>query len=349
MRGCTGTVILDGITKVACVSIVWLTAVWVSVGFAADSNLPTYLDPAEAGQDFAIQGEYSGSFAQDDGSETKFGLQVIALGEGKFHCVAYDGGLPGDGWDQVTKIECDGELKDGQVVFTAEEGSGTLKDGVITIRNAEGTELGKLARLDRKSPTLGQAPPEGAVVLFDGSTVDNFTGAKLTDDKLLAVPGPHPQSKAKFQDFTLHIEFRTPFMPTARGQARGNCGVFLQGRYEIQVLDSFGLEGLINECGALYSLAAPRENACFPPLSWQTYDVDFTAARFDETGKKVKNATATVRHNGILVHENVELQNPSPGGIEESREPGPILLHYHGNPVMFRNIWVVERKSEPAA
>lgn len=148
-------------------------------------------------------------------------------------------------------------------------------------------------------------------------------------------------SKAAFADHRLHLEFRTPFMPEARGQARGNSGVYIQGRYEVQILDSYGLDGLDNECGGLYKVARPRANLCAPPLQWQTYDIDFRAPRFDAQGAKAANARITVRHNGVLIHDKVELPGQTGGGEAANFEkPGPLLLQDHGNPVQFRNIWV---------
>jgi hypothetical protein len=166
----------------------------------------------------------------------------------------------------------------------------------------------------------------------------NFTGGKLFDDEVLLAG---TRSKDSFGDFTLHIEFRTPFVPKARGQARGNSGLYLQDRYECQILDSFGLEGADNECGGFYSIKAPDVNMCFPPLGWQTYDVDFTAARFDgET--KITNARVTVKHNGVTIHDDFELPNLTPGGAPYPGK-GPLQLQAHGNPVTYRNIWVVEK------
>jgi hypothetical protein len=141
----------------------------------------------------------------------------------------------------------------------------------------------------------------------------------------------------------MHLEFRTPYMPQARGQGRGNSGVYIQGRYEVQVLDSFGLEGADNECGGLYKQRAPLVNMAFPPLAWQTYDIDFTAPRFDAAGKKTHNARITVRHNGVVVHNDVEITAKTGGGAPEGREARPIKLQDHGNPVHYRNIWIVER------
>ena len=300
-------------------------------GGAQAQNQPT--DP-----DFKLQGEYAGEVAGKDGPR-KLGVQVIALGKGKFHAVGYAGGLPGDGWDKSEKKECDCELKDGAVVFQQGGRSGTLKDGVITIHSGA-RKLGGIKNVERKSPTLGAKPPAGAVVLFDGSTPDKFDGGKV--DRDLLVQGA--TSKLKFQGCTLHVEFRLPFMPEARGQGRGNSGCYLQGRYEVQVLDSFGLKGENNECGGIYSIKAPDVNMCFPPLAWQTYDIDYTPAVF-ENGKKTKNALVTVKHNGVTIHENVELTHATTAApVAEGPEPGSVYFQDHGNPVRYRNIWLVEKK-----
>jgi hypothetical protein len=303
---------------------------------AADKN-PAYTDPREAGPDFAIQGEYRGQLGSE---QHEWGAQVIALGDGKFDIVGYRGGLPGDGWkrgDETSKGI--GELKGDVCQCKGETWSGTIKDGVFAVIH-EGEKIGELKKVERKSPTLGAKPPAGATVLFDGTTPDHFINGKIIEGNLLAAS--NAISKAKFQDHTLHIEFRTPFMPKSRGQARGNSGVYIQGRYECQVLDSFGLEGKDNECGGIYSINQPIVNACLPPLSWQTYDIDFTAARY-ENGKKVKNARVTIKHNGIVIHENLELTKGTPGHIPEGPEPYGLFLQDHGNPVAFRNIWVVAR------
>jgi len=302
-------------------------------------SVQTYTDPAEADEDFAVQGEYTGKMRTGDGEQV--GVQVIALGQGKFHAVLYSGGLPGEGWNRQTKREGDGETRDGVTELRGEKGTGRIQEGVLTLSNADGQEVGRLERVERQSPTLGQEPPEGALVLFDGSTPDEFEGGRLTDDGLLM---QGTTSKRKFGDCTLHLEFQTPYMPQARGQARGNSGCYLQGRYEVQILDSFGLEGKNNECGGIYSIRDPDQNMCLPPLAWQTYDLDYTAARFDREGNKTANAMLTVRHNGVLIHENVELPHATTAApVAEGPEEGPLFLQDHGNPVRFRNIWLIER------
>ncbi len=274
-------------------------------------------EAAKADPDFQRQGEY-----KKDGS----GIQVVAQGEGNFTVVIYTGGLPGDGWNGRDKQNIEANADD---VADLTEG---------------------YQRIERQSPTIGAAPPEGAVVLFDGTqiSVDEHweKGARLTDDGLLM---EGITSKDKFQDFRIHAEFRTPFMPKARGQGRGNSGLYYQGRYETQILDSFGLEGKDNETGGIYEIQSPNLNMCFPPLTWQTYDAEFKAARF-ENGEKVSNATLTVRLNGVTVHSSVELPRGTRAApVKEGPEPGPIYFQNHGNPVRFRNIWVQPLNHEKEA
>lgn len=308
--------------------------------FAADEKKAA-TTPADADADFAYQGEYTGEILIN-GSANRVGVQIIALGDGKFHLVAYHGGLPGDGWDDNERHELDGELKNGAARFEGDTMDGTVKDGTLTVTSKDGAKLGELKKVERKSPTLGKKPPEGAVVLFDGTTADKFEGGRTSDDGLLL---PGCTSKQKFQSFTLHLEFMLPYMPDARGQARGNSGAYMQGRYETQILDSFGLEGKNNECGGLYEIRDPDVNLCFPPLSWQTYDVDFTAAQFRD-GEKSADARITVRHNGVTIHRDVPIPRTTraaPNGTE-TPDPGPLYLQDHGNPVRFRNIWIAERK-----
>jgi hypothetical protein len=202
-----------------------------------------------------------------------------------------------------------------------------------------GRPLGRLAKINRISPTMGQPPPPGATVLFDGRPNELLPNAKLTEEGLLLAG---VLTKIPVDAFRLHLEFRTPFMPAARGQARGNSGVYIQQRYEVQILDSFGLEGVENECGGLYRQQRPDVNMCLPPLAWQTYDIWFTPPRFAEDGAtKLANARITVLHNGVPIHAHREITAKTGGGKPEAPQPLPINLQDHGNPVAFRNIWLV--------
>jgi len=287
--------------------------------------------------DFQLQGEYLGKR-----DKVIFGVQIIALGGGNFRMVGYKGGLPGAGWSRGDKSDShDGKLNDkGQLIFVDLDTIATFKAGKLTFNNGNNFVGSKVAR---KSPTMGKAAPKGAVVLFDGTkeaAANNFQRGQIVMNNLLR---HDVESKAKFGDHQLHLEFRLPFMPYARGQGRGNSGMYVQGRYECQILDSFGLAGENNECGGIYSIAKPNVNMCLPPLVWQTYDVDFTAARYDDTGKKVKNARVTISHNGVKIHDDLELPNGTPGKHPEGPGPDILYLQGHGNPVVFRNIWVVKK------
>ena len=310
---------------------------------AAEPDTVAFTEPKEAGIDYALQGEYVGEHDSDEG-ERKIGIQVLALGDGKFRAVAYVGGLPGDGWSRGDEMHSgEGELKDGQIEFNSDTTDGAnaiLKDGKIIILH-DRESVAELKKVKRKSPTLSARPPKGAIVLFDGSNTEAWDNGKLVKEKWLGATSA--SSKQTFGDHLLHIEFRTPFMPNARGQGRGNSGVYIQSRYECQVLDSFGLEGEDNECGGIYSIARPTVNMCFPPLSWQTYDIGFTAARYDEKGNKTNNARVTIKHNGVVIHEDLELTHGTPGRHPEGPQPDSVFLQEHGNPVAFRNIWVVEK------
>jgi len=136
-------------------------------------------------------------------------------------------------------------------------------------------------------------------------------------------------------------------MPDARGQKRGNSGVYHSGRWETQILDTFGLPRRDNHCGGIYSVSKPRLNMCLPPLVWQTYDVDFTAAQFDKDGKRTAWPRITVKLNGVLIHEDLELAKdfttsaPITSPLQSPK--GPVFLQDHNNPVVFRNIWIIPK------
>ncbi len=321
-------------------SVAFFSLLTGSLALAAKKNQdPIYTDPAIAAKndpDFMIQGEYGIDKEGED-----LGVQVVAGGNGQFDAYLLEGGLPGLGWTREKKREkITGKREGNKVVFSGEP-TAVIENGKISIKRKQAQPV-TLPRIERKSSTLGSKPPEGATVLFDGTSTDKWKKATMKDDLLQA---SKCTTKEKFGDYTLHLEFRTPFKPFARDQARGNSGLYIGGRWENQILDSFGLTGEMNECGGIYTVAKSLVNACFPPLAWQTYDINFTNAKFDGDGKQTAWPRITSRLNGILIHDDQELDKegttaaPITGPL--TPEGGPIYLQYHGNPVVFRNIWIL--------
>jgi len=291
---------------------------------------------------FFLQGEYMGGLQTADAESSQTGLQVIALGEGKFEAVEYAGGLPGNGWNGSTRRKSAGSFVSRDIAELTGDGLRVvLRRGLAIVSDAEGKELGRFRKYFRLSQTLHARPPTEARTLFFGRDGREFKNGVVTFDHLLLAGA---DTKDPFGDFRLHLEFRTPYLAKARGQARGNSGVYIQGRYEVQILDSFGLDGAFNECGALYRQRAPLLNMCFPPLAWQTYDIDFTAPRFDDAKKKTSNARITVRLNGVVVQDDIEITAKTGAGAAEGPDLRPIKLQDHGDAVYFRNIWIVEKE-----
>jgi hypothetical protein len=193
--------------------------------------------------------------------------------------------------------------------------------------------------------------PEDAVVLFDGSDLNEwtFTDGKpanwdITGGEITIQRGGGIITKREFGDIQFHIEFRTPSPAIGKGQDRGNSGVYFHGAYEVQVLDSYESKTYTNgQCGAIYEQYPPLVNACRPPGVWQTYDIVFRAAKFDADGTLTVNPFITVIHNGILIHDHAEIKGYTRAAINEIDKPtGPIYLQDHNHPVQYRNIWVRE-------
>jgi len=197
-------------------------------------------------------------------------------------------------------------------------------------------------------------PPADAIVLFDGKDLsqwksDNGGGPakwEVKDGAAIVNGTGGISTRQGFADCQLHIEWATPAEVKGEGQGRGNSGVFMQGRYEIQILDSFNNKTYYDgQAGAIYRQHAPLVNASRKPGEWQAYDVIYHAPRFDGTGKLLKPGTVTVLQNGVLIQDNAEIKGPTASDnprYEAHPLKQPVALQDHGNPVRFRNIWIRE-------
>jgi len=300
-----------------------------------------------------LMGNYEGTWTAPDG-KFKLSAQVRSLGSGQYdgflllirdknHVAAVQlksGGANESGAVKISGLSLPakpgGEL---QPKVTVEA---RLRDGIF-----EGTFSGDLGqghfrgdKIVRQPDSLGARPPSDAIVLFDGKDTSRFTNFnwKVLGDGAMEVGGNNIVTSEKLGSFKLHLEFKTPFMPKARGQARGNSGVYLQSIYEVQVLDSFGLLPLqINDCSSIYGVKAASGNACLPPLQWQTYDITF------REGKAGAPPAITVVHNGVTVVDQapVPSQLVGKGGGGGIPHGGFLMLQNHGDPVQYRNIWAV--------
>jgi hypothetical protein len=265
-----------------------------------------------------------GEFTSSSGSTA---IQANMLKDGDFLVAAYQGGLPGDGWDQSA-----------------------IKSEKLNPESLQGL-LNGYTKAERKSPTLGKPAPANAVLRFP----DDLTNVK---DGLLLAGGKTAKDLGSFH---MHLEFMQPFKPgrNPSNQDRGNSGIYIFNIYEVQVIDSFALDlnaennAIKTEsknsqwCGALYKKKIPDVHMAYPPLRWQTYDIDFQAPEINGD-KKTKNARITVRHNGVLIHNDIELKTGTGNGARKKQlAKGPVLFQNHGNPVVYRNVWATELTSEP--
>ena len=300
-----------------------------------------YITPDEVpdGSHVWLQGEYVGTV---DGAEV--GAQVADVGGGAYELILYEGGLPGKGWDPNTEElrGVIGQLEDGAVTFNYGDYRGVAAvDGTLTITHRQRGEVGALERTVRQGPTLSMAPPAEATVLFDGTNVDMWRdGAEMTENGLL-VQGA--RTAEDYGDMFMHLEYMIPYWEPDGDQA--NSGVYVQNRYEVQILESFGRELAPHQDGSLYNEKAPEILATLPPLQWQTFDILFRAPRFDEDGEKTENMRISVFQNGVLIHDGVELEGGT--GAGGGRTPPEVeeyhtWLQDHTGEIRFRNIWIVE-------
>ena len=220
-------------------------------------------------------------------------------------------------------------------------------------KNPEATEVWEPQ--PRKVSTEKNNVPSDAIVLFDGTNLDEWkstntgtaAGWKIEDDHMTVVKGTgNIQTKRTFGDVQLHLEWRTPTVIEGEGQGRGNSGVFFQERYEVQVLDNYNNKTYANgQAGSIYKQYLPLVNACKAPGEWQTYDIIFTAPRFNKDGIRVSSGYLTVIHNGVLIQNHVEVKGTTEyigQPKNDAHENASIMLQDHSNPVSYRNIWVRE-------
>lgn len=292
-------------------------------------------------------GDYVGRWNDEIDIDPKVAAQVIGMGNGKYRVKVVSK------LDMRAPIQLDTEGSAKKGVLKIEDGRffGEIRDGVF--KGGRGKrDVFEMKKVVRLSPTLGRKAPANAEVLYDGSGMDAFENPsgweELPGDVFMVTPkGETLSTKKKYMDVELHLEFRLAHMPKARGQSRSNSGLFFGGEYEVQILDSYGLEGVYDECGALYKVSAPHVNATAPPLQWQTYDVIYRATRHDDAGKLLAHPTMTVKHNGVVIHHETEMRWLT-GWKEKDRMlphpvgPGPISLQGHGNFLQFRNMWLVD-------
>lgn len=321
------------------------------------------MTPAFAQDAYRTQGNWQGDI---NGSDHVLRAQVVALGGDDYRAVFFlDTTFPenerlnaaGKASQGVVSFNGDGDLGvmgaaavKGAIKFS---GQGRDRVGEFTgTLSAGGKDLAfSMKKVFVKSPTLGAEPPAGAMVLLapgKPQLVDQNWDRQPRwgyndDDGSVYSTGSNFVTKAEYGSGKYHVEFSTPFQPYDRGQERGNSGFYVEGRYEIQVLDSYGDAPADNLCGGIYQQAVPRISAVLPPGEWQTYDVTFHAPEFDANGQKTKNAVITVVHNGETIFDNLELKHPTPGGLDGKEAPtGRFFFQDHtDNGLRYRNVWFV--------
>jgi hypothetical protein len=285
-----------------------------------------------------VQGIYEGAL-----KDAKFEARVVALGKDAYKIFLRL--TQADG--KLVKAELEGKAEGDALAFKSKDGewSATYTAGTLKGAGPGGAAL-EAKRVQRKPPTLGKAPPTGAIVLLDGKDFSNLTKKgdeewKPAEDGSIQVPKGGMNSKMQFDgSYDYHVEFMCPLMPSARGQGRGNSGCYQANGDEVQVLDSFGMETYKGGgCGGLYNYKDPDvfdvfSLASLPPLEWQTYDIEYRVEKKD--GKPSGKPHITVTHNGIKIHDNAELKFDA--------KKGGLHFQDHGNPVRFRNIWLVPKE-----
>jgi hypothetical protein len=325
-----------------------------------------------------VQGNWLGIWKGKGGMGGKNVAEICGLGNGEYQATftAYDSGEQDKG---VFTFAINGSsVSDDKVVFTQRIDLGLLGGFSFDADVENGQLLGKysngnryqgtmeLKRIEKKPEQVGAKPLPGAVVLFDGTSLDHWTALgktagewKVKDGVMLAptLDAPniaetgHLATKAPFSDAQLHVEFRVPYVPDKRGQERGQGGLYLWGQYELQIVDSFGFARPKNSAnefadddalGAIYKQHAPKELPALPPGEWQAFDITLRAAKRDANNRVTQPAEVTVFLNGTQIHERVELTLPTENApLTDAKSPAGLVLASAGQPVEFRNIWYV--------
>jgi len=301
-----------------------------------------------------FMGEYKGSYHPDGKTSMEAFAQVVAEGDDVHYRIVIGAKPQKENQDGI-HIELYAHRKGSTVHIGGPAGgyywNGQIQTGHLSVRSGYGQHI-ELEKIVRKSPTEGLKPPQDAVILLpfqEGRIADmsawRNTQWKALDNGVIQVNKGSNNSKQLFGDIEhFHLEFKLPLEPNKRGQGRGNSGVYFAGTFEVQVLDSFGLTHTSGDCGGLYNLKRADVNACLPPETWQTYDVKFRAPRLNADGSIRENARITVRHNDVLIHNDVEIPYSGDRWKGKKAATGPIHLQDHSHPVQYRNIWLVEAK-----
>ena len=312
-------------------------------------------------------GDYEGNYASSEPPTSEGGpapteaeAKIIAQGSRRYHITLR--AQPVDPKDWPLQIELDGHLEGERVVFSGHAGGhdwqGQAARGTLRINKQGYGGVFEMKRVMKKSPTEGLKPPANALVLLEYepghkpsleqwkeagwvAAEDGIIHRSLGQGARPDLPRGDLYSKREFRNVRLHLEFRIPYEPALREQGRGNSGVILADRYEVQVLDSYGIIAGAGDCASIYGVAPPRLNAAFPPLSWQTYDITFYAPKMDGP-KMARPPRLTVSWNGIKVHENQISMTPTGDPKRPNAGSGPLRLQDHGNLVYYRNIWLEE-------
>lgn len=299
----------------------------------------------------SFMGEYTGTFYADSRTQMPATAEVVAESEHDWRIVIEAVSAERD--REGAHIEVYGNLQGQSVDISYPSGGyrwhGEIKGGHLAVESEYGQHF-ELDKVVRKSPNEGLEPPAGAVVLLPYKKgVKPDLGAwtnqnwEALDNGAARVRQGSNTTKEKFADIKrLHVEFWLPLEPGNRGQGRANSGVFLNDTYEVQVLDSFGLVETSGDCGSLYSIKRPDVNASLPPETWQTYDIEFRVPRLNADGTVKEGARITVIHNGVKIHDNVEISRGTANPKAEVKTTGAIQLQDHSHPIQYRNIWLVK-------